>query len=95
MVIKDTQDHMTPLPRCMLPGHGPCQGVISEQVGPVVPVTIPGTGTAIRVAGTEDHLTWPDSENTSEPPEQVNRPRDQPQLRKERQWSHNQNKEVM
>ena len=53
------------------------------------------TGTAIRVAGTEDHLTRPDSENTSEPPEQVNRPHDQPQLKKQRQWSHNQNKEVM
>ena len=32
------------------------------------------TGTTIRIAGTEDHLTRPDSENTSEPPEQVNRP---------------------
>ena len=53
------------------------------------------TGTAIRVAGTEDHLTGPDSENTSEPPEQVNRPCDQPELKKQRQWSHNKNKEVM
>ena len=53
------------------------------------------TGTVIRVAGTEDHLTRPDSENTSEPPEQVNRPHDQPELKKQRQWSHNQNKEVM
>ena len=53
------------------------------------------TGTAIRVVGTEDHLTRPDSENTSEPPEQVNRPCDQPELKKQRQWSHNQNKEVM
>ena len=53
------------------------------------------TGTAIRVAGTEDNLTRPDSENTSEPPEQVNRPHDQPHLKKQRQWSHNQNKEVM
>ena len=53
------------------------------------------TGTAIRVAGTEDHLTRPDSENTSEPPEQVNRPHDHPQLKKQRQWSCNQNKEVM
>ena len=40
------------------------------------------TGTAIRVAGTEDHLTRPDSESTSEPPEQVNRPYDQPDLKK-------------
>ena len=35
---------MMPLPRCMLPGQGPCQGVISQQVGQVVPVTIPGQG---------------------------------------------------
>ena len=53
------------------------------------------TGTAIRVAGTEEYLTRPDSENTSETPEQVNRPHDQPELKKQRQWSHNQNKEVM
>ena len=53
------------------------------------------TGTAIRVAGTEDHLTRPDSENTSDPPEQVNRPHDQPEMKKQRQWSCNQNKEVM
>ena len=50
---------------------------------------------AIRVAGTEDHLTRPDSENTSETPEQVNRPCDQPHLKKQREWSHNQNQEVM
>ena len=53
------------------------------------------TGTAIRVAGTEDYLTRPDSENTSEPPEQVNRPHDQPELKKQRQWSYKQTKEVM
>ena len=47
------------------------------------------TGTAIRAAGTEDHLTRPDSENTSEPPEQANRPRDQPELKKQSQWSCN------
>ena len=52
-------------------------------------------GTAVRVAGTEEHLTRQDSENTSEPPVQVNRPCDQPELKKQRQWSHNQNKEVM
>ena len=51
--------------------------------------------TAIRVAGTEGHLTRPDSENTSDPPEQVNRLQDQPELKKQKQWSHNQNKEVM
>ena len=53
------------------------------------------TGTAIRVTGTEDHLTRPDSENTSEPPDQVNRSHDQPELKKWRQWSCNQNKEIM
>ena len=53
------------------------------------------TVTANRVAGTEDHLTRPDSENTSESPEQVNRPCNQPELKKQRQWSCNQNKEVM
>ena len=52
-------------------------------------------GTAVRVAGTEDHMIRPDSENTSEPPEQVNIPCDQPELKKQRQWSYNQNKEVM
>ena len=52
-------------------------------------------GAAIRVAGTEDHLITPDSENTSEPSEQVNRPHDLPELKKWRQWSHNQNKEVI
>ena len=40
-------------------------------------------GTAIRVAGTEGHLTRPDSENTSEPPIKVNRPCDQPELKKQ------------
>ena len=40
------------------------------------------TETAIKVAGREEHLTRPDSGNTSEPPEQVNRPRDQPELKK-------------
>ena len=50
------------------------------------------TGTAIRVTGTEEHLTRSDSGNTSEPPEQVNRPHDQPELKKQRQWSCNQNK---
>ena len=54
------------------------------------------TETATRVAGTDDHLTRPDSENNSESPEQVHGPRDQPELKtKRRQWSHNQNKEVM
>ena len=33
-----------PLPRCTVPGQGPCQGVISQQVGSVGPVTVPGQG---------------------------------------------------
>ena len=74
----------------MLPGQGPCQGVISQQVGPVVPVTIPEQGLLLGLLETR-----PDSGNTSEPPEKVNRPCDQPELKKQRQWSHNQNKEVM
>ena len=39
------------------------------------------TETATRVAGTDDHLIRPDSENNSESPEQVHGPRDQPELR--------------
>ena len=35
---------MTPLTRCMLTGQDPCQGVISQLVGPVVPVTVRGQG---------------------------------------------------
>ena len=89
---KMPRDHMMPLPRCMLPGQGPCQGVISQQVGPVVPVTLPGL---LLVLLEEDHLTRPDSENKSEPPEEVKRTHDQPDLKKQRQWSCNQNKEVM
>ena len=53
------------------------------------------TGTATRVAGTDNHLTRPDSVNNSEASEQVLRPCDQPELKKQRQWSCNQNKEVM
>ena len=41
---KAKRDCMKPLPRCVLPGQGPCQGKISQQVGPVVPVTVPGQG---------------------------------------------------
>ena len=33
---------MTPLKRCALHGQNPCQGVISQQVGPAVPVIVPG-----------------------------------------------------
>ena len=35
---------MTPLTRCTLTGQDPCQGVTSQLVGPVVPVTVPGQG---------------------------------------------------
>ena len=84
-----------PLPRCTLPGQGPCQGVDKSASGTSVACHHFRTGTGIRVAGTEEHLTRSDSGNTSEPPEQVNRPCDQPELKKQRQWSHNQNKEVM
>ena len=52
-------------------------------------------GPAIKVTGTENHLTRPDSDNTSEPDEQVNRPHDQSEMKKQRQWSCNQNKEVI
>ena len=40
----------------------------------------PRSGTATRVAGTDDHLTMPYSENNSEPPDQVHGPLDQPEL---------------
>ena len=53
------------------------------------------TVTASRVAGTGQHLTRPDSENMPEPPDQVERPRDQPEQRKRKQWSRNLYNEVM
>ena len=40
------------------------------------------TGTATRVAGTDDNLTRPDSENNSKPSGQVHGPCDQPELKK-------------
>ena len=40
------------------------------------------TVTTSRLAGTGQHLTRPDSENISEPPDQVKRPHDQPEQRK-------------
>ena len=72
---------MMSLPRLALPVQGPWQGVMSAS-GTSGTCHCFRTGTAIRVAGTEDHLTRPDSENTSEPPEQVNRTHDQPELKK-------------
>ena len=53
------------------------------------------TVTASRVAGTGQHLTGSDSENMSEPPDQVERLHDQPKQRKQKQWSCNLDKEVM
>ena len=40
------------------------------------------TGTATRVAGTDDHMTRPDFENNLEPPEKVPGFHDQPELKK-------------
>ena len=40
------------------------------------------TVTASSVAGTGQHLTRPDSGNMPEPPDQVEKPRDQPEQRK-------------
>ena len=53
------------------------------------------TVTTSRVAGIGQHLARTDSENMLEPPDQVERPRDQPEQRKRKQWSCNLNKEVM
>ena len=79
---KGKRDHMMPLPRCTFPGQGPCQGVNKSTCGTSGTCHHSRTVTAIRVAGTEDHLTRPDSENTSEPPKEVNRLPDQPELKK-------------
>ena len=92
---KPKEIHMMPLPSVHASWSGPMPGSDKSASGTSGTCHCSRTGTAIRVAGTEDHLTRPDSENTSEPPEQVNRPHDQPELKKQRQWSHNQNKEVM
>ena len=54
---KAKRDCMTPLPRCALPGQGPCQGVISQQVEQVVPVTVPGQGLLLELL--EQRITWP------------------------------------
>ena len=86
---------MTPLPRCALPGQGPVPVSAKSASGTSGTCHHSRTGTAISIVGTEDHLTRPDSENTSEPPEQVNRPHDQPEMKKQGHWSCNQNKEVM
>ena len=93
---KVKRDCTTPLPRCVPPGQGPCQGVISQQVGPVVPVKVPGQGLLLGLL--EQRTTRPGQilGIHQRPPEQVNRPHDQPELKKQRQWSHvTRNKEVM
>ena len=74
---------------------GPMPGSDKSASGTSGTCYLSRTGTAIRVAGTEEHQTRSDSGNTSEPAEQVNRPHYQPELKKRRQWSRNQNKEVM
>ena len=74
---------------------GPMPGSDKSASGTSSPCHRSRTGTASRVAGTGQHLTRPDSENMLEPPDQVERPRDQPEQRKRKQWSRNLNKEVM
>ena len=86
---------MTPLPRCTHPGQGFMPGSDKSASGTSGTCHHSRAGTAIKVVETEDNLTRPDSENTSEPPEQANRPHDQPELKKQRKWSCPQNKEVM
>ena len=86
--------------------HDASQKECTSQSGPMLGSDKSASGTssschhsrtmiASRVAGTGQHLTRPDSENMPEPPDQVERPRDQPEQRKQKQWSHNLNKEVM
>ena len=74
---------------------GPMPGSDKSASGTSSPCHHFRTVTASRVAGTGQHLTRPDSENMPEPPGQVERPRDQPEQRKRKQWSRNLNKEVM
>ena len=74
---------------------GPMPGSDKSASGTSSPCHHSRTVTASRVAGTGQHLTRPDSENMPEPPDQVERPRDQPEQRKRKQWSRNLNKEVM
>ena len=74
---------------------GPMPGSDKLASGTSSPCYHSRTVTASRVTGTGQHLTRPDSENMPEPPDQVERPRDQPEQRKQNQWSCNLNKEVM
>ena len=61
---------------------GPMPGSDKSASGMSSPCHRSRTVTASRVAGTGQHLTRPDSENMPEPPDQVERPRDQPEQRK-------------
>ena len=74
---------------------GPMPGNDKSASGTSSPCHHSRTVTALRVAGTGQHLTRSDSENMPESPDQVERPRDQPEQRKRKQWSFNLNKEVM
>ena len=68
------QSHGTSTGGACFLGQDPCQGVISQHVGPVVPVTVSEEGLLLGLLEQKDHLTRPDSENTSEPSEEVNDP---------------------
>ena len=70
-----------PLKRCAL-WSGPMLGSDKSASGTSSPCHCSRTMTASRVAGTGQHLTRPDSENMLESPDQVERPRDQPEQRK-------------
>ena len=74
---------------------GPMLGSDKSASGTSSPCHCSRTVNASRVAGTGQHLTRPDSENMPELPDQVERPCDQPEQTKRKQWSHNLNKEVM
>ena len=73
--------------------HNTSQKVCTSQSGPMPESDKSASGTrspchhfrtvtASKVAGTGQHLTRPDSENMPEPPDQVERPHDQPEQRK-------------
>ena len=62
---------------------GPMQGSDKSASGTSSPCHHSRTVTASRVAGTGQHLTRSDSENVLEPPDQVERPHDQPEQRKQ------------
>ena len=61
---------------------GPMPGSDKSVSGTSSPCQHSRKVTASRVAGTGQHLTRLDSENMPEPPDQVERPHDQPELRK-------------